>query len=76
MVKCELLLTTELGQKVAVELTLEKGTITGKAFDGHSRLLATALEDYRESGETAEVWMNDLPKIYNGSYLRARIVEN
>jgi hypothetical protein len=80
-----LLITVEDGdQRVAGTIRLAKGRITGKARCGFQRLMESALVGtHFIDGGTASVtatsdplrWIQALPENYNGTYLRAKKLE-
>jgi hypothetical protein len=81
MAKCEILLTTKDGQKVAGAITFSSGVMMAVPIKGHEVLMdnvwaASHEVDGKEVSreDDAEVWFKSLPSHYNGSYLRARMV--
>lgn len=80
---CEILVTKRSGQIVVGKITLEDGklsvTISNKSFDR----LRSIKEDkiligskVYEPKKDAKGWFKNLPKAYNGSHLRIRMVED
>ena len=83
MAVCEILVTTEDGQKVAGLIELDNGLIKPHPEDGYAMMLGNIIGEpcYVDMGErevtskeNPEEWFAALPGKYNGSYLRAKIV--
>jgi hypothetical protein len=82
IMKCELLETTRQGQVLVATLFFNDGQIEGITERGNDILLKSVLADQVvvkgkiiRRDDDPEAWFRGLPHQYNGSYLRARIVE-
>jgi hypothetical protein len=81
--KCELLVTTPSGQVVAGTITLLGDQLSVDSKDGYSRLVKNILttsvwsDDVRISAtNNPQEWIKALPKMFNGSYMRAKMVDD
>jgi hypothetical protein len=66
----ELLVLTDDGQEVAGTFSLEKGRIAYKANKGYELLGKNIVMDHPVTDP--QKWLDDLPNILTGTYLRAR----
>jgi hypothetical protein len=80
--KCELLETTHDGQELAVTFTLEEGMVTAKAEPGNEEIIDDLENQTIFAGgrnikfkDDPTAWFMGLPEFYNGSALRAHIVQ-
>ena len=80
--KCEILVTTRRGQKVAGTISLEKGKLTSTSQKRYEKLIKSVKEDKTIVGSKTfdpkkdpRGWLQSLPKVYSGSHFRARLVE-
>ena len=74
MRKCEFLVTKKDGQLSAGTITLDnKGKLTIQSKKGYEVMMKEILEDGLAEKDV-RVWFDRLPRYYDGSYLRARIL--
>jgi len=80
--KCELLETTDEGQQLAVTFTLEEGKVTAKAEPGSEGIIGDLENQTVFAGgrrikfkDDPTAWFMGLPEFYNGSALRAHMVQ-
>ncbi len=81
--KCQLLVTTEEGQELACTLVLRNGKISAEPEKGYETLAESVLEsshfvEGKQIGpqDDPEEWFKSLPRQYNGSYLRALLIQD
>jgi hypothetical protein len=79
--KCEILISKRHGQVVAGTVSLDGGNIVAHANAGFETLMQNVMNSSVIHGERftrkddPEGWFNALPYEYNGSYVRARMVQ-
>jgi hypothetical protein len=81
--KCAILVTTDHGQDLAGTFELTDGQITSQVVPGFEVLMSNVLADSHFVLGKPRVtvtsdplaWFNSLPKVYNGSYLRAQVLD-
>lgn len=80
MAKCEILLTTEDGQKVAGVVIFGPGGLLATPTKGYEVLMKNVMATDHEvdgkevSPEDMKAWFESLPRHYSGSYMRARMI--
>lgn len=81
MAKCEILLTTEDGQEVGGVVVFGKAGLLAIPVKGHETLMKNVMaadhivdDEPVSAREDQKAWFDSLPRHYNGSYLRARMV--
>jgi hypothetical protein len=81
---CEILVTEwEEGQVVAGEIIFREGKLSFSAVKGYETLMGIIMEEKTFVGEKVfdpakdpKAWLQNLPSLYTGSRLRARLVNS
>jgi hypothetical protein len=80
--QCEILISKRNGQLVAGTLSLDGGNVVAHANPGFETLMQNVMNSPVIHGkrfmreDDPEGWFNALPYQYNGSYMRARMVQD
>ena len=81
MPKCELLVTTTVGEVLAGTVTLSGGQIATEAKEGYEALMRSVVAEpiyykqkYLRWHDDLLQWLEGMPHQFNGTHLRARVV--